>query len=562
MHGARGDGLGTTLTGYGGVGEIGGNVFLLESGIGQDRSPGAAGRNGLLLDFGKRFGGGGRVASHGARPGWNDYFDDFLKPRTFRYVRDLATLGLLPDMPALYRPDLGGAAGPAPVCGAIVSHAHMDHAGMIGLLKPEIPVLASAQSRAILASMQVTGMGAPEADYVTTKAKGRVGRLKDGALSVKARMADGPTRAWEASASADVGPWTVRQLPVDHSIPGAQAALVEGKDGTLCYTGDFRLHGRNAHLSEKLVERAGGVDVLVAEGTNIHPDHGGHGHGHKQTDHETTVEGTLDDLLHKEAGRAAEGGTRRTGFFGVSYPPRDLDRFVSIHAAAKRHGRRFAISVKQAHLLDQLRRDGGRDDLPDPRNDMSLAVYFEAAGKGLLLESPESVPVAQADLSVQPVDCSAGDVYAGLREGDYREWQQPYLGAPTFVGPLDLRREPGAFVFSISYWSITELFDIFPDRAAANGMFVHSQTQPFNDEMMQDRRKLERWLAAYNLDFAQTHVSGHLGQESLDWVLDEIRPRLLVPIHSEAPDVTADRYTSRTGQRAALPTYGQPITLA
>lgn len=533
--------MASTLTGYGGVGEIGGNAFILESG-----------KHRMLLDFGKRFGSDKKVESGGARPGWGDYFDDFLKPRTFRYVGDLTTLGLIPDLPSIYRPDLGGAAGPSGLAGVVVSHAHMDHAGMLGLLKPEIPVFSSGASRAILASIQETGMGSPENDFVATKAKGRVGRTKDGDLSAKPRFVDGPARAWQDHASADAGPWKVTQMAVDHSIPGAQATIIEGQDGSLCYTGDFRLHGRNGHLSEKLVERAGGVNVLMAEGTNIHAP--GHDH-HKQTDKETTVEDTLDQLVRHEDSRPG-----RTGFIGVSYPPRDLDRFVSIHAVAKRTGRRFAISVKQAHLLEALRA-AGRDDLPDPRTDMSLAVYFEAANKGLLLASPDAVPVASSDLSVVPVDARGGDVYSNLLESDYKEWARPYLHAPTFIGPLQVRKEPGAFLFSISYWSITELFDIFPDRATANGLYIHSATQPFNDDMIQDRRKLDRWLKAYNLDLAQTHVSGHLDSDTLDWVLDSIRPRLLVPIHSEAPGVTADRYMARTGQRATLAQYGKPFAL-
>ncbi|HLF16102.1 MAG TPA: MBL fold metallo-hydrolase, partial [Candidatus Thermoplasmatota archaeon] len=72
--------MGATLTGYGGVGEIGGNAFLLDDG-----------RTRLFLDFGKRFGGKGS--------GWGDYFDEFLKPRTFRYVQDLMALGLVPPLP-------------------------------------------------------------------------------------------------------------------------------------------------------------------------------------------------------------------------------------------------------------------------------------------------------------------------------------------------------------------------------------------------------------------------------------------------------------------------------
>lgn len=546
--------MATTLTGYGGVGEIGGNAFLLESSVGPSGGSGTGRTSRLLLDFGKRFGTDQRVETHGTQPGWNDYFDDYLKPRGFRYVSDLVDVGILPARPEWYRQDLGGSAIAHGLDGVIVSHAHMDHAGMIGLLKPDIPIMSSSASRAVLASIQVTGQGPPEADFIETKAKGRVGRDKDGALTVRPKMADGPMRAWETEARLEAGGWTVTQLGVDHSIPGAQATIVEGPDGTLCYTGDFRLHGRGKHLSEKLVERAGGVNILVAEGTNVHRGHRDHA---KQTDMEITVEATIEQLVQREMGKVGQ----RSGFIGISYPPRDLDRFQSIHAVAKRIGRRFAISVKQAHLIDSLRRDGGRDDLPDPRTDMSLAVYFEAANKGLLLESPDAVPVAESDLSVRPVDARGGDVFAKLIESEYPVWMRPYLSCPTFVGPLDVRREPQAFLLSISFWSITELFDIFPDRAKANGLYIHSQTQPFNDDMLQDRRKLMRWLTAYNLEFAQTHVSGHLDQKGLEWVLDAIRPRTLVPVHTEGAQVTADRYQARTGMKAAIPAYGLALQL-
>lgn len=528
------------LTGYGGVGEIGGNAFVLDSG--HDR---------LLLDIGKRFGVDKAVEERGARPGWSDYFDEYLKPRSFRYVPDLLELGLVPPIDGLYRADLGGTAADAPA-GVVVSHAHMDHVGLLGLVQPGVPVLASAESRAILHSMQVTGLAAPENDFVATKAKGKVGRRKDGGLTTKPQFDVGPPRMFNTANKADAGSFEVRALPVDHSIPGAQGVVVESKAGAVAYTGDFRLHGRGREKSEKLVERIAGVDVLVSEGTNVHAP--GDDHHEKDTDHETSVEAAIEEAMRKEAGRAG-----RSGFVGIAYPPRDLDRFVSIHAVAKRAGRRFAISPKQAHLLDALRA-AGRTDLPDPRTDMGLAVYFEAANKGLLLADPRAVPVAAADLSVTPVSLQDAE-FQNLVATEYPEWAQPYFGAKTAVGPLDVRREPGAFLTSINYWSITELFDIFPDRAKANGLYIHSQTQPFNDEMLQDRRKLDRWLRAFKLEKAETHVSGHLDQKSLEWVLDEVKPRTLVPVHSQAPGVTADRYERKTGNRALLPEWGKPLAL-
>ncbi len=526
------------LTGYGGVGEIGGNAFLLES-------------NGsrILLDLGRRFGSNPAVDAPLRPPGWNDYFDDYLKPRTFRLVHDLDTLGLIPPIPGLYRTDLGGPAGPSGIDAVVVSHAHMDHVGLLGLVKPDITVQATAQSRAILQSMQTTGIGGAESDFVRTRARGKAGRKKDGGVTVDPRFDDGPRRTFATQETHVAGAFTIRSLPVDHSIPGAQAALVEGPEGTLAYTGDFRLHGRGRHLSERLVQRAAGVDILVTEGTNV-----GTGHGHaKSTDDESKVAIDIETAVTHADARL------QGGFIGVAYPPRDIDRFVSLHAVARKMGRRLAISTKQAHLLDALRA-AGRDDLPDPKTDRSLAVYFEASNKGMLLEHPDSVPVAAADLSVVPT-VVAPESYSDLLEKDYPEWARPYLRAPTMVGPLDVRREPGAFLLSISYWSITELFDIFPDRSKARGLYIHSQTQPFNDDMIQDRRKLDRWLRAYKLDFASAHVSGHLDEKSLEWVLDEIRPKTLVPVHSERPDVTAQKYEARTGQRALMPVWGQPLAL-
>src|SRR5690349_21627593 len=84
--------MAVALTGYGGVGEIGGNAFLLEA-------PGLR----VFLDLGKRFGATsvmkedpqtGRktftAADFTRRAGWNDYFDTFLQPRTHSAVRDQA----------------------------------------------------------------------------------------------------------------------------------------------------------------------------------------------------------------------------------------------------------------------------------------------------------------------------------------------------------------------------------------------------------------------------------------------------------------------------------------
>ncbi|MCA1819162.1 MAG: MBL fold metallo-hydrolase [Halobacteriales archaeon] len=496
--------MGVTLTGFGGVEEIGGNAFLLDDG-----------KSRILLDVGKRFG-SDRLVESGARPGWNDFFDEYLRPRTFRYVQDLQALGLVPNLVGLYRQDLGGDLAPTAVDGVVVSHAHMDHAGLLGLVRPEIPVFASPESQAILGSIQQTGVARPEGEFVRTKAKG-VGRKKDGGLTADPRFTDGPARRFDNGRTGGTERWQVEHFAVDHSIPGARATILSGPDATVAYTGDFRLHGRSRHLTEKFLERAGDIQVLVTEGTNVHGPANDHTHS-KSTDQEVTVEGAIEDAIRREEGRVG-----RTGFVGISWT-----------------------------------------ELPDPRVDMSLAIHFEAAGKGLILrEADRKVRLAAADLRVEEVQLDL-DGHKALVASEYETWQAPFLHAPTRVSAPDIAREPSAYLFSINFWSITELLDIFPQPpgpSGPGGLYIHSQTQPFNDDMLQDERKLGRWLSLYNLDRVQTHVSGHLGDADLGWAIDQVRPRLLVPVHTLAAATTAERYRARSGHKAALPVWGQPLDL-
>src|SRR3990170_3306553 len=97
----------TSLTFYGGVNEIGGNKILLED---KDTR--------VFLNFGKSF---GRRAK---------YFEEYINPRTSNGIVDFLTMGLVPDIPGVYRDDLMVMAGRKPqeaeIDGIILSHAHGD----------------------------------------------------------------------------------------------------------------------------------------------------------------------------------------------------------------------------------------------------------------------------------------------------------------------------------------------------------------------------------------------------------------------------------------------------
>jgi len=121
----------------GAAGEIGGNRILLSW---DDTA--------WLLDFGTRFGATSR------------YFEEFVKPRAPLGLRDYLRMGLLPPLEGLYRddlwchePDLWERHRSRPdwrrvpqIRGVLLSHAHVDHNGCLGFLKPEIPVYTGLMS--------------------------------------------------------------------------------------------------------------------------------------------------------------------------------------------------------------------------------------------------------------------------------------------------------------------------------------------------------------------------------------------------------------------------------
>jgi ribonuclease J len=423
---------GPTVRFLGGVREIGGNKILIEDG--PDR---------VLFDFGPSF-----------SPRIEEYYRDYLQPRSASKAKDLLEFDLLPRLPGLYSREAladSDLAYTEPEVHAIfVSHAHADHAGYLDLVDPSIPVHVGEGTRALL-----------------------------GAIETSTRMKYGthPWKVFADRAPIRVGRIEVTPYPVDHSIPFAYGFLVRTSGGTLAYTGDFRHHGPRAADTHAFFDAVAqeGVDALLIEGTRAGPD---------------ARRNLSEEGVRRGVDRILDAGDQLA--FACTYP-RDIDRLLTLYAAAQAADRELIVSVRTAHLLSQV------------------APRFPAGG----------LPVPGVSPGIR--------VYARKKLTSYL-WERPHL--ETALSSAEVRANGAHYLLALELSHFTELIDLRPSRGSP---FIHSMSEPFSEDDVDDH-VMHNWLDHFGLAFHQMHASGHAsGPELLDLVR-ATGAQAVYPIHTTHPE--------------------------
>jgi len=253
-----------------------------------------------------------------------DLFAPPVLPRPGRELADLVAVGQTRWIPGLFDPahsdpraesrdPRAESRGPraAPVddreLGVFVSHAHVDHDGLLGFLRQGLVVHASPETVRLEQALAASG-------------KAPTGRPVD----------------WQSVPYGDVvtvGDITVEFIPVDHDVPGASALLVTTPQGRIAYTGDLNLHRDGGLRTRAFAERVAGVDVLLSETTGL------------SFDEERPLAGE-DEIL----GRFLEV-CGRPGLQLVSLYERDIDRAQRWITAAADLGRRIVWPSAMATTL-------------------------------------------------------------------------------------------------------------------------------------------------------------------------------------------------------------------
>jgi len=282
-----------------------------------------------------------------------------------------------------------------------------------------------------------------------------------------------------------IGDFEIEPVHVDHSVPGAYGFIVHTSQGSVIYSGDIRLHGPMAHMTRDLVQKACESDpvAMASEGTRVCPVESQVAHSESRV---------------KADSNAVVAGTSK--LVTVAFYSRDIDRFKTFYEIAKNNNRRFVISLKLAHLLWKLKDDSVLK-IPDVMKDEDVLFYKKRKRTGEFAET------------------------------DYYSWERPFLDKAVSFDYVHKNQEK--VLFNLDLVGFTELIDVKP---ALGGHFIHSMSEPFSEEDV-DKDVMNRWLTHFGLRYHQIHASGHCPSKDLAEIINQIQPKLLMPIHTEHPEL-------------------------
>jgi len=285
-----------------------------------------------------------------------------------------------------------------------------------------------------------------------------------------------------------IGDFSITPFWADHSAFDSYSFLVEAEGYSIFYSGDFRNHGRKANAFKWFIHNAPQhVDYLLLEGTTI-------GRESKQFKTETEIENDLIEIFQQQ---------NKINLIYTS--GQNIDRIVSVYRACIRTNKIFVIDIYVATILKELSKFA---KIPFPSEKFeNLKVMFpyftssrlKSQGNENILYQFKDYKITKEDISKQ-----AQNIVMLVRPSMQKDLE--------YINEID----GGNLIYSL--WE---------------GYLKKSATKKFLD-----------YLTNRNFTIYKIHTSGHADAETLKQMVEAIKPKNIVPIHTFGASFYKNIFTS------------------
>lgn len=275
-----------------------------------------------------------------------------------------------------------------------------------------------------------------------------------------------------------LGPFQITPYAVDHSAYDSYALLIEADGKRLFYSGDLRRHGRKSALVERLMATPPSpVDVLLLEGTTLGRTN------MPAPQSEDAIENDLAEVFRATRGIAL-----------VHASAQNVDRLVSIFRACLKTQRTLVIDLYTAEILAAT----GNSNIPQSDwNRIALCIPHR-----------------------QRVQIKRMDLFDALKRHSRHR-----------IFPKTIAENPGGYALLFRpLW----MDDLARANCLDGACLIHSQWNGYLKD--DDYFEVDAWRQTYGIPFHQVHTSGHASPADLKRFVEAMHPKMLVPIHSDAPD--------------------------
>ena len=409
------------------------------------------------------------------------FFEEFVNPRVSNGITDYLTMGLIPDIPGIYRDDLLEMAKRKPeksdIDAVLLTHAHADHANYISFLNKDIPIHMGAGCHLILKAIADRGSRSLEneiLDYKERPLAEHKGEKPVARKIIEFRTGD----------KFKVGSLEVEPIHVDHSVPAAYGFIIYTSEGPVVYTGDIRLHGTHPEMTKDFIAKAKEVKpiALISEGTRI-------------ADKEKEES---EKLVYQQCSKTIKD-TNRLIFADFNF--KDVDRFQTFYKIAQETGRKLVVKLNDAHFLKYLSQDKHLS-VPDIDNE-HIVIYLPKKGSGTYSDS------------------------------DYTSTEKAFLNLNNAWTAKQIAENESKVLCCMGFYSFTSLIDIKPEPGA---VYIHSSSEPYNEGQVISSDRADAWIEHFGMSRVQSHCSGHARGRDLLEAVAEIGAKTLFPVHTEHPE--------------------------